>query len=703
MFKNLRVNLARLISPVRNSMNLANQFLRYGSKTSIGNWDEVSMTDRDMYTGYPYAAIRNRAATVARVASENLKTESNVDGLEHPYYKLIYDSEYYTEFAFWTMISTFLDLEGVYYIMAIRSESGTRYGNIKSFKLLNPYHIRRVLDPETLEVTGYVETRKGLVREIPASMIIEIRELNPFDQDEPMSMTDAAKESQFTLKSSSSYTRNVIKNNVNAPGILSTDVILSDPEFENFRSRVTNHTKGEPLFGNGTGAITWQSMISDLSKSALKEVNEVNRDLLLAVAGVSKTIVGIEQSGTTRETVKVQKDLYVEGQILPRIQLIIDSLNMDYRTHYLTDYAKTGAYLEIDNPQATDHDADQKDTDVKQSQFDLYQSLVEKGYPPAKAAKYVKGEITIADLGKPKAADVVVPPVDKTNQPDAAIPPAANSLKKKDHSHTHNALTEDQKTIVDRQQFYLKNAVINVDEQLVVEVIKKIEKKENSYEVISDLIGARDKNAITNQLEGVLQTFYGTTMASEGIEAMRRRTAEMLLNGTFSFDNMTKQYIKEISLKVSDSHVDTILSDLLVTTREAALEGLGQKEIVSKIKQKYTDTITKTRATAVARTETNRSFTRAQFEADRQLIEQNALEGKAYKRWRTRSDNPCPFCLSLEAEGEVPFTATFRELGTDIVVGEGKDKKTLPVNFESLEAGNAHTNCSCDYELIIRE
>lgn len=715
MFNNFRKQLASFIAPVRNSMNIANRFLRLGSGTMVSKWSEVMMRDEDSYKGLSFAAIHKRAVYVAQIASENIAVHEDAadPSVEHPYQVLTYDSKEFSEYWFWYCISTYLDLKGVYYLMVVRAKDEKRakgaYSNPLKLKLLNPYRVRRVLDPATMEVTGYVEVKGGMVREIPPEMIIEVRELNPFNETDDFSMAMAAKEGQFTLNSSGDYTRHVINNNINAPGILSTDVILGDEEFENFKARVTKHTKGEPLFGNGAGVINWQSMTMDLSKAALKDIHEINGQQVSVVYGVSKTILGIEVSGTTRETANVQERLFVKSEILPRIQMILDALNLDYRNRYPQDYAVNKSYLIVNNPLATDHDADAKDAEVKQKRFDLYTDLVDKGYDPKKAAKYVKGEIDLEKLGKPKNPPADTAQVDENGDP---ITPAADakgtqSRKKKDKiDHQHNAISPEQA----RQERFLKNSLISVEGRIVSEVIKKIEKKTNAkhkatnaYEVIADIIGSRDKSAIVNELEGILQAFYGTTIASEGIEAMKRRTLELEMSGTFSFDNLTKKYIKELSLKVSDSHVDTVLSDLLVTTREAALEGLGQKEIISRLTTEYADTITKTRATTVARTETNRSFTRAQYEADRQFIEQNDLQGQVFKRWKVRSNNPCPFCESLEAEGDIPFDVAFRDLGTEISVGQGEDKKQLKVNFEALEAGNAHPNCSCIYELVIKE
>jgi hypothetical protein len=59
-------------------------------------------------------------------------------------------------------------------------------------------------------------------------------------------------------------------------------------------------------------------MSIDLDKSALKEINEVNRDQLFSVGGVSKTIMGIEQSGTTEPAgrLDVRPTEAVIGQVI---------------------------------------------------------------------------------------------------------------------------------------------------------------------------------------------------------------------------------------------------------------------------------------------------------------------------------------------------------------------------------------------------
>ena len=134
-------------------------------------------------------------------------------------------------------------------------------------------------------------------------------------------------------------------------------------------------------------------MQTELSKAALKDVNEINRELLFAVSGVSKTIMGIEQSGTTRETSRVQKEMIIEYHLIPQIQLIVDALNLDYRRRYKDEYSKTKAMIVVDSPLSVDLDAKLKEVELADTKLTLYQSLINKDIPNDVAEQYVMGDL----------------------------------------------------------------------------------------------------------------------------------------------------------------------------------------------------------------------------------------------------------------------------------------------------------------------
>lgn len=734
---------------------LSRQFLKHGNaRPLVQDWSKVMMSDRDFYTGYPYAAIDRRANKVATLAKYNLKTDATPEvqkefkakdeAVRHPYLDIIDKSKTFSNRKFWYDISTYLDLEGVYYLLVVRAFTENRTGNIQEFQLLNPYNIRRIRSKETLEIGGYVETRDGLVREFNPKMIVEMRKLNPFDDDDPFAMTDAAKNAQFTLQQGGDYTRHSLKNNMAAPGIISTDVLLDPQQFANFVNRVTNQEKGLPLFGNGAGAITWDSMQIDMDKAGLKDINEINRQELMAVSGAGKTLLSIEESGTTRDTADIQGDLFIEYHAQPQLELILDALNQDYKIYYEAEYDKNKFTLEVSSPLDDDQESELKGIDIRSKGFELYNSLVNKGYDRDLAARFAQGEISLEELGEP-TNDPVDPIGDKKDD----VPPEKDDKKPKKKTddeeveenfqhHDHapvviNDLTKDQQGIVTTQQGALQNAIQGIEGRMTASVINRLGKAKNEFEETTDIMPKTEQAAFEDELAIALGAFYGVVLSVFATQVLARRARELGLFADFKMNPDVKRYIKETSRKASESHVNTVLEDLrkvskesydeevklrakeisgtdtpsrrdLVEARKLALEGASQQRIISNLRKKYDD-ISQNRAKAIARTETNRAFTQSQFQADVQFIKQNNLQGRAFKQWITRSGNPCRFCLSLAARPPIPFVTNFANLGDVLSVTYEEDGKTkvgkLPVNFEALTAGNAHTNCSCAYQLII--
>jgi len=419
-----------------------NAFLKYGSRRMPSTWTTPEINDQDFYTGYGFAVINKRANRSVVLGKKFLFTEAKEDimkkandegtSVTHPYLGLIRDSTDFSERDFWYNISTYLDLEGVFYLLAVRTVTASgRVGNIQKFELLNPYWVKPVVNTKG-ELGGYAEANPIYGnRVIPKEMIIPITLLNPFNPSQTYSLADAARDSQFTLKQANDFARESIDGNLNAPGILSSAIELPDDQFDNFVSRIKNHGRGEPLFGNGAGTISWTDMQTDLDKAALDKINSINRDVLLAVSGLSKTGVGVEESGTGREVSRTQKDDFTENAVMPQIENIIDALNLDYRHYYPDQYKANNYIITLDNPLETNRDAEQADVDIRDSQFVLFTSLRDKGYSIDIASKYAKGKIDITDLGEPTEqveAPVTQPPVDPADpvEPPAepVVPPA---------------------------------------------------------------------------------------------------------------------------------------------------------------------------------------------------------------------------------------------------------------------------------------
>lgn len=712
-----------VLRPTRNSGSLraARDFLRFGSGRDMrADWSQVIMAPQDNYTGYMYGAIDIRAVSSTKIGEYYLKTKAKPEVAEqakkkeeevvHPYIELIDESKTFSNFDFWYDNSTYLDLMGCAYILVIRNVNKGLVGNIQEFKILKPYFVQRIFDANTKELLGYKEHKGGMVRDIPKEMIIPIIKLHPFSHDETYSTADAAKDHQFTLKSAGDYTRSAIRGNTNAPGIIGTDRELEGEELANFKSRVMGHVKGEPLFAGGKGALTWQDMQVDLNKAALKDVNSISLNNLISVTGASKTMLGIEESGTTKDTSKTQKDNFIDYRSIPIVQKIIDALNQDYKNYYPNDYAKTKFKMYIDNPLLSDRDSELKDVDIRSRKQEVYNTLVNKGYDHEIAAKYAEGTATLMELGEPtnEPIQVGIP----ENQAAILLKQEKNELTIK---HEVESTPKEPLEVVDNQadtgllrttQASLQNSIVNIDERMIAEISQRLGKVENDLKE-TDLLTERQRKEYENELELVLMGFYGIILPLFAYNVLSKRAESYGKLVPFKMNNEVRSFIKDIASKAARSHIETTLDSVYKFAQEQALKGVGRDQIVRDIINKYGAEISKSRASLIAQTETNRAFTMSQFQADKQFIKQGGYEGQAYKQWVTRSDNPCGICLNLASQPPIPFDQNFADIGDELTGTELKDGKTIvrkmTVGFADLEAGNAHPRCFCDYDLIIRE
>lgn len=646
-FKERIINI--LGGEVKNSSRTrSSDFLRNGNRDKLySDWSEVKIDDSDMYKGYTYAAIQKRGNKVASVARYSLVTTANQRTTDayaerdveivHPYLNLIKNSKNFTEKQFWKNISVYLDLAGRYYLGVVRTEfknidpkKPTFLTDARKFVLLNPYEIKRVKNKDG-EIAGYVETKPdGRERIWAPYQIIEMTELNPFNGDAVWAMTDAAKDAIFTMEQSSDYTRQSMQGNLNAPGIISTDVILEDEEFANFRSRILASAKGEPLFGNGSGAINWQSMQTDLDRAALLDINEINRNVLFAVSGTSKTVLGIEESGTTRETARVQTDSFVSDAIEPRIEDIIGFLNLDYRKNYSSDFEKTGYEIELQDVLSKDYDSEIKAVQLRTEQMTLVEQLIANGYTRESAISYVYGEVGLEGLveddtkqndnpfgseggedegpEEPEGPDAPEEPKAEEDE-EVAVTPVnldAGSVTDKDienasselfHLDVHkdleieeneaevctcdheedifyNALDDDGKTKVKEELNSFLDEVKEVQNSILEACIDNV--NANAFQE-SDLIDKAKKSSFISILKNSLKKYWKVLFPLYGNNLIAKRNDEFSKDVSLDFTESIEESIDNNANEVANSHVNAIIKDVIRATNRTYTNAFEKK------------------------------------------------------------------------------------------------------------------------------
>lgn len=746
------------------------EFFRNGPRRMPATWSMAEISDKDFYTGYGFAVVNKRANRSVVLgkrylftdAKESVIADANEKGerIVHPYLDLIRDSIDFSERDFWYSISTYLDLEGVYYLMAVRAVSPSgRVGHIQKFSLLNPYNVRAVTNPKG-EVGGYVEQINGLVREIPKEMIIPIRLFNPFDPSKPYSLADAARDAQFTMKQANDFAREAIDGNLNSPGILSSSIELPEDQFDNFVERVKYHGRGEPLFGNGSGALSWIDMQTDLDKAALDKINSISRDALLAVSGLSKTGVGVEESGTGREVSRTQKDDFTENAVMPQVENIIDALNLDYRRYYADEYKKTKYNIALDNPLETDRDAERADVEIRREQFALMQEALNAGYSYEVASKYARGVLNITDLGVPEekapeepedSEDTPEEPEDTPEEPEdleetPEEPKEQSSTAYKGYpipvlqylaGYEVESSTEEGSVIHSTHELDI-NSPVRISEIKETENKLIAEIDGSTYIELGKISASTDKPAVLaklnkryrNQLVAIKNKLDEAEILQEAVE----RAEDNLFDEYLKDSPDASRHIQELSLAFTVYYTALFPTYAAERARQTAKEldrPVRRVELTDRVRQSIQnfsfreaeshintilmdlenakasgeplgqafEEIKARRAPAIAENAAARVLSFSRYEADLQVLAHEGLLDKAYKELHSLTGEPCEFCKALIAKGPIPFVDNFVDKGTTISV----DGKSMDFDYEDISAGNVHPNCNCAYRLVIED
>lgn len=665
------------------------------------DFGEILLSDKDLYRGYLYAAIKKRANRVAQMATENVKTRlnDNDDAPNHPYLEVIDKSKTFSNHFFWKALSTFVDLEGSSYLLVLRNFNETRFGEPQEFKLLNPYNLTKVVNSQG-ELGGYIEQIGSRQRELPLQMVIRINSLNPWNLDEGFAMSDAAKDSQYTSQQSGSFTRQALKRNLGQRGLITSEIVMDDAQFDNFKARVRAsggiENAGDFLFGNGPGAINYTDMQIDLDKWALDKIKEMSTQELMVVAGVSKTILGIEVSGTTRETGKVQSDLFDSNEIIPQLQTLIDGLNQDYKNSYPDLYEKTPQNIYIDSPLKRDREAEKADAETLKIKAEAAQVLINTGFEPTEVLEQVGLEEMTFEKPEPQ-----VPQDQPTDDEDED--------SQQEHIHDHvdwNATgpNDSLAAVIKSKETSLQNSVVNIQGKLLQAILDRVNQNDLTPGQEEKIISKSDKRSLIKELEVVLADFGNSTVSLFAMRNLRKRLEQFGLTAIFNLSKKVKDIIKVHATKSATSHIESVLEEVYKKAQELAEANLSRSENAAQLSKLFNDKITQTRATRIARTESNRMWTESQYQSDTQFIEQNGLETQAFKRWVVRSDNPCAYCLALQAETAskpIPFFDPFRAVGESVDVAEEGKQRSYVVGYEPITAGTLHPNCSCIYEIVI--
>ena len=637
-----------------NKNSIATDFLRRGNfKTRQDVALDQKYNPEMTVNGWMFAALNARSDAFGEFCEENIITESKKgENLYHPYLQLIEESKEIPEYEFWKRAISDYDNYGQMFFFILRRVVYDKNGEIEHIGLPTRIDILNASKMTILtrngKIVGYKEqidsTHK---REYSADQIIRVINPHPRNPEIPYSIYDAAKDYQYTINKGTEFAQNALINNMNTPGILSTTEVLNDEEYDNLISRINSHEPGKAIVTDGTGNLTYTSISQSLDQAALPTLTELSRQTIFAVTGTSKTVLGIEESGVTRDTSRVQDKKFIKRAIAPVAKRVVSAFNFDYRVKYPELYKQNQVKMVI--KPLYDAQETQEQFDTQKKLFDDITEIIYSGYTKESAEDFMYGDISFTDLEldaedaqdiEDEQEDIDNPENQPTEEKPAEEIPEENDGSEKTLQKIHIENQESEMhNHTNSDNYYMKALKLHINEQGELdEYGKSIENKINQaknnllkeirtiqlqairesssklsvnafdYE---DIRTEEQEDTIYNKIKNALRKYWflilplvgkeriiedknsikiskedNPNLTEEEIQEKNEeiKKAEVNLLGT----KKVKDYIEQVSEKAAKSHTNTIYKTILDAVNKAEnkiLRNLFAKEYVEKFKQ----------------------------------------------------------------------------------------------------------------------
>lgn len=637
-----------------NKNSIATDFLRRGNfKTRQDVALDQKYNPEMTVNGWMFAALNARSDAFGEFCEENIITESKKgENLYHPYLQLIEESKEIPEYEFWKRAISDYDNYGQMFFFILRRVVYDKNGEIEHIGLPTRIDILNASKMTILTKNGKIVGYKEQIdsthkREYSADQIIRIINPHPRDPEAPYSIYDAAKDYQYTINKGTEFAQNALINNMNTPGILSTTEVLNDEEYDNLISRINSHEPGKAIVTDGTGNLTYTSISQSLDQAALPTLTELSRQTIFAVTGTSKTVLGIEESGVTRDTSKVQDRKFIKRAIAPVAKRVVSAFNFDYRVKYPELYKQYQVKMVI--KPSYDAQETQEQFDTQKKLFDDITEIIYSGYTKESAEDFMYGDISFTDLEldaedaqdiEDEQEDIDNPENQPTEEEQTEEIPEENdgSEKTLQKIHIENQDSE-MHNHTNSDNYYMKALKLHINEQGELdEYGKSIENKINQaknnllkeirtiqlqairesssklsvnafdYE---DIRTEEQEDTIYNKIKNALKKYWFLILPLVGKERIIEdknsikiskednpglteeeiqekneeiKKAEVNLLGT----KKVKDYIEQVSEKAAKSHTNTIYKTILDSVNKAEnkiLRNLFAKEYIEQFKQ----------------------------------------------------------------------------------------------------------------------
>jgi HK97 family phage portal protein len=452
-----------------------------------------------------------------------------------------------------------------------------------------------------------------------------------------------------------------------------------------------------------------------------KNMSEDMRDRILAMFGVSRTILGTAESDTNRATAETADYVFSKRVVKPHMMNICATLNDRLVPRYGDDL-----YISFIDP--VPEDKAFRTTEMQASVGSQPLLTVNEardqfmGLGPVDGGDVLMSPTAMAPAGEanPDAGDVAPQAENDPNakhiklfKPEAK---AANGLRvgyrpprtklqtlAKKRAEQRTSLGEKIKADLaerlarpskkfestkeqDEQRWKEWSEYVHAAEKDIDETMQKInaEQKKEVLEHLPNVVKAVNPADLFDKEKWISITVNAIEPIVETLFSEQAKLAAAEVDSTFDFTQATRDAVHESVQMMSESYQGTTLNTLESHINDGLQAGESLADITKRVEEIY-EWSNNSRAPMVAKTESFRSANSALKEAWKQSGVVKTV------RWYT-ANNPCPFCQTMDGK-TIPIDDVFFKNGDSVSNADGS--ATMSLDYGDVGFPPLHPNCMC--------
>ena len=438
----------------------------------------------------------------------------------------------------------------------------------------------------------------------------------------------------------------------------------------------------------------------ELGELALKDLKDMNRDDIMMMFRVSKTMLGISE-GVNLNNARESRAMFKESITMAEWDRLVDHLNAFLLPMFGEDTDRVEIQYEHPDLQSGTDKVNEWTAGVNKW-LTVNDIRKERNLPPVDGGDVIYQSIGLIPLTEESATPLSERP--QNNPQDNNNPNDNGNNNPNDNQNNDKKPPKDEKPkknvkkkgLSPQQSELFFELLYNVEKvwtpqyrKLIRQELKKQEKEIlERHEQKSFPEWLFDVEVSKNRLIGKL--------LPAGIEIMRQAAKIALgiiddIDTEFEINQRITTYVKDRVSRMATAMNEETLAQLQATIAQGVKDGENLAKLTNRVKEVFS-TASDTRAELIARTETLAASNEGTLEAYRQSPLVNA------KEW-TANPGACEFCQSFDGL-IVEIDSDFAKEGTEVT---GKDGNQYTVSYEDVGHPPLHPNCRCALLPVILE